>query len=92
LIGHQQVTKARPPAYYATISAINDDSSAARTTTKTYAGNSGIRTSVVLDPCFNGGNLLNPLHVSTMKDKMDYCACLSMRRNMRISLYMQKHT
>ncbi|KAM0827916.1 hypothetical protein ACQ4PT_067885 [Festuca glaucescens] len=54
LIGHQQVTKARPPAHYASFAVINDDSSATRATTKTYAGNSRIKTSVVLDPCFNG--------------------------------------
>lgn len=53
LIGQQQVTKARPPAHYASFAVINDDSSATRATTKTYAGNSR-KTSVVLDPCFSG--------------------------------------
>jgi hypothetical protein len=43
----------------------------------------------VLDPCFNGGNLLNPLNVSASRDQMDYGACLSKRRNMKNSLYMQ---
>ncbi|KAK1606108.1 hypothetical protein QYE76_029781 [Lolium multiflorum] len=54
LIGQQQVTKARPPAHYASFAVINDDSSATQATTKTYAGNSRIKTSVVLDPCFSG--------------------------------------
>ncbi|KAM0823194.1 hypothetical protein ACQ4PT_071040 [Festuca glaucescens] len=53
LIGQQQVTKAHPPAHYASVAVIDDDSSATRATTKTYAGNSRIKTSVVLDPCFN---------------------------------------
>jgi hypothetical protein len=91
LIGQREVRETRPPAHYASISATNDDSSATRATTKTYAGNSRIKTSAVLDPCFNGGNLLNPLNVSASRDQMDYGACLSKRRNMKNSLYM-KHT
>uniref|UniRef100_A0ACD5VA24 Uncharacterized protein n=1 Tax=Avena sativa TaxID=4498 RepID=A0ACD5VA24_AVESA len=54
LIGHQQVSKARPPEYYSSVTPVNVDSSVTRAAIKTYAANSRIKTSVVLNPCSSG--------------------------------------
>uniref|UniRef100_A0ACD6AII3 Uncharacterized protein n=1 Tax=Avena sativa TaxID=4498 RepID=A0ACD6AII3_AVESA len=51
LIGHHQVSKARPPEYYSSVAPVNVDSSATQAAIRTYAGN---KTSVVLNPCSSG--------------------------------------
>lgn len=48
-----------------------------RATTKTCAGSSSAKASVMLDPCSNGGNSRDPLHVGSSRDQMGYGACSS---------------
>uniref|UniRef100_A0A0D9WTN6 Morc S5 domain-containing protein n=1 Tax=Leersia perrieri TaxID=77586 RepID=A0A0D9WTN6_9ORYZ len=53
-VGYVRVTKALPPAYFASTVARNDDSLAVQASTKTYHGNSRARESVLFDLCSNG--------------------------------------